>query len=647
MAKKKKSLIDQLVDVGVGTYETVRSPFQLLGTGLLAGGEALASGVDLDDREGIPFWNPEEASEGLSRGAQRYQWSPQTESGKASSDVVMAGLEAVDVPFQMFGEGVEGLTGSETAGDAAYWLTSLGLGGPIKGMTKAITSKLGKATIGDKTRIRRSGWYGKGPGSIAAMGKLPADMAFQGIVQGLNPVNLGRYQQLGISGQAWNTMNKNLAKAMDESLEAGVRSQARRDIVGDISNQYAQKVMYDPMHPAIQAGAPLHNAMKQIFPNSELVSPKNIANNPEVLSRITGMNIRPEVSSHILPHIENFPRIQETGKPVMLAHRAEHPSITGEQFRGAVFTGEKNPVHGLQRAWDNLMTNNVPITAKSLNEERIAINKTIHSENIIRMSEWEAKMAKADKIDAQRKAMEKPPLNDKGEIVKAQRAAKPKLESESPKPIAMQDGDGFISWSFEVRAGPDPLTGSITVRTVLDPKTGRMFNMSIDRLAFGSRNKLANKLVESGIKNSFISLTPRRSSFSDAVLKKHGLDDISLAREQAQGRKSLTTGKGEVSQHAKELRDKTLEEMDMALVTGKATRPPVSAGKTVGDAAATDAIDIMRMTQAPFKPNYMEPFLAGGIPTITSSGNLRKKQKEGLVYGDDGLWSKIGGLLAY
>ena len=87
----------------------------------------------------------------------------------------------------------------------------------------------------------------------------------------------------------------------------------------------------------------------------QLVSPKNIANNPEVLSRITGMNIRPGVASHILPHIENFPRIQETNKPVMLAYRAEHPSITGEQFRGAVFTGEKNPVHGLQRAWDNLM----------------------------------------------------------------------------------------------------------------------------------------------------------------------------------------------------------------------------------------------------------------------------------------------------
>ena len=174
-----------------------------------------------------------------------------------------------------------------------------------------------------------------------------------------------------------------------------------------------------------------------------------------------------------------------------------------------------------------------------------------------------------------------------------------------------------------------------------------MFNMSIDRLAYGSKNALANKLVESGIKNSFISLTPRRSSFSDDVLKKHGLDDVSLAREQAQGTKSLTTGKGDVSQHAKELRDKTLEEMDMALVTGKATRPPVSTGKSVADAAATDAIDIMRMTQAPFKPNYREPFLTGGIPTITSSGNLRKKRKEGLIYGDDGLWSKLGGLLAY
>jgi hypothetical protein len=109
MAKKKKSLLDQLVDIGGGTVETALSLPHLLGTGILAGGEALASGFDWDDREGVPFWNPEEASEGLSRGAQRYQYDPQTESGKASSDVVMQGLELVDKPFEMFGEGVEGL----------------------------------------------------------------------------------------------------------------------------------------------------------------------------------------------------------------------------------------------------------------------------------------------------------------------------------------------------------------------------------------------------------------------------------------------------------------------------------------------------------------------------------------------------------
>ena len=57
--KEKKSLLRKLleagVDIGAGTVETALSLPHLLGTGILAGGEALASGVDLSDREGIPF----------------------------------------------------------------------------------------------------------------------------------------------------------------------------------------------------------------------------------------------------------------------------------------------------------------------------------------------------------------------------------------------------------------------------------------------------------------------------------------------------------------------------------------------------------------------------------------------------------------
>jgi len=645
MAKKKKSLLDQLVDVGGGTVETALSLPHLLGTGLLAGGEALASGFDWDDREGVPFWNPEEASEGLSRGAQRYQYEPQTETGKAGTEAVHKGLEYVDMPFKMFGEGVEGLTGSETAGDAAYWLTSLGLG-PVKGL--ASLGRKGAGALADKSQIYRKGWYSGGEGgrSGTAIAALPTEMITQTLRQSFSPAEKAFYRETGMSRKSQSAIDKALGDINKlEGELAGLTSgtpsyskktleiaRLKRNITSDVSNQYVQKVMYDPTNPAVAPGSPLSIANEAMFPHRATTTFDGLNTDPTVLSKALGMNVPPEVASHIAPRIgQSFTRVQDN-KPIVLAHRTEGAEITGNQMRGKVHNAPNQPKNGVGHAWSNLMDEGKPITSESLLKEIQKLNADINQRNTLAISEWEAKIAKADKIDAQRQAMEKPPLNNKGEIVKAQRAAKPRLEREYPIPKRMQDGDGLVSWQYAVEAGPDPLTGSIDVVSVFNPRTGRIFEMSMDRMAPGAGGiagkipmpaswkkgvgKAADAVAEVGIKNHWISITPaKHQSIPTKYLERHGLDNASLIDEVPKVKKGKAfKSDGDLTDYGRELKDEALEGFGESLVTGDTPTAP-------------KMLDIYK-TMAVGKPKIkFEDYMHLIGPGIVSSQSAQRKKR--------------------
>ena len=561
--KEKKSLLRKLleagVDIGAGTVETALSLPHLLGTGILAGGEALASGVDLSDREGIPFWNPEEASEGLLRGAQRYQYEPKTETGKAGTEAIHKGLELVDMPFEMFGEGVEGLTGSETAGDAAYWLTSLGLG-PVK--AGASLARKGAGALADKSQIYRKGWYSGGEGGRSGLSQamLPIEMGTQAIRQGFSPAERALYRETGMArkGQlAIDDATKNIAKLEDEisglprtsPVHKKKSKEIRRlksTITSDYSNQYVQKMVYDPDNPAIAPGTPLSMANEAMFPHRATTTFEGLNTDPTVLSKALGMDVSPEIAAHIAPRIgQRFTRIQDN-KPVILAHRTEGREITGGQMTGTVHSASTQPKNGVGHAWDNLMTRGDPITAESLIAEIRAIN------------------------EAGTYARGKPyplPKNIKGE-------------------------NGLISWEYAVDAGPDPLTASIDIVSVFNPRTGRIFEMSMDRMAPGVSgivNKIpmpsgwkkgigrkADAVAEAGLKNHWISITPSKvQSIPQKYLKKHGLDDASLIDEVPKTKKGKAfKSDGKLTDYGRELRDEALEGFGESLVTGDVPKAP-------------------------------------------------------------------------
>ena len=184
MDEDKKNI--GLMDMLGGTAETALYIPQALGSVLLS---ALEGGVSKVTPES---WGGGTFGEGFNRGLERYNYQPQTESGKASTDVVNKGMEYLDWPFQQFGEGIEeGATrlgaSSEVSGflgDAAYWGTSL-LSPFPGGLTKGLLSVAkgrpgskfgsgwgrGKLAIQQRLLIQRVKWLGKAYGNPCPQSK--------------------------------------------------------------------------------------------------------------------------------------------------------------------------------------------------------------------------------------------------------------------------------------------------------------------------------------------------------------------------------------------------------------------------------------------------------------------------------------------
>jgi hypothetical protein len=270
--------------------------------------------------------------------------------------------------------------------------------------------------------------------------------------------------------------------AKDLADERSAVNKAKRNVVSDYSNQYVMKTIYDPDNPAIQPGTPLYQINEKIFPSQITTNATEMNKNPSVISEALGLKVEEGVARHISSRItERFTPIQD-GKPVVLAHRTEGADVTGGQMRGAVHTAPQNPQNGLGEAWDRVMSRNESVTLDGLNKELSAIN--------------------AERVSAGKKPF---PSLRKG-----------------------QEENGLISYEFAVNAGPDPLTGSVDVIGVFNPRTGKIFQVSMDRMALGAGLGIVDKIGEMGAKQHWISLTPAQTSVGRSHLTKHGLDNESL-----------------------------------------------------------------------------------------------------------------------
>ena len=571
-----------LLDVLGGTAETALYIPQALGSVLLS---ALEGGVSKAAPES---WGGGTFKEGFDRGLERYNYQPQTESGKASTDVVNKGMEYLDWPFQQFGEGVEygsGLLGAspelaDAIGRGAYWGTSLLSplpGGPTKGLLSAAKGRVGSkfgsgwgrgkiaGSAADKSQIHREGWYkdvvkGRNPLAVFNTAK---EMVREGLWQSLSPVERHWYKERGMSRMSQEAIEENMTRirnfegtdqsawlkkrtedylgqdiprkaaekraAKDLADERSAVNKAKRNVISDYSNQYVMKTIYDPDNPAIQPGTPLYQINEKIFPSRVTTNATEMNQNPSVISEALGLKVEDDVARHISSRItERFTPIQD-GKPVVLAHRTEGVDVTGGQMRGVVHTAPQNPQNGLGLAWDRVMSRNEPVTLDGLNKELSAIN--------------------AERVSAGKKPF---PSLRKG-----------------------QEENGLISYEFAVNAGPDPLTGSVDVIGVFNPRTGKIFQVSMDRMSLGAGLGIVDKIGEMGAKQHWISLTPAQTSVGRSHLTKHGLDNESLLELAGVSpqTKGLINNEGYLTPKGRGIVNNALEQIGEASYTGTIPKP--------------------------------------------------------------------------
>ena len=568
---KKKKLLDGLLDVLGGTAETARFLPQALGSVLMAAPEAGAAALDFSDRptwlggegsEGMPFWSKEQGAEQFDKAMGRYMPQPQTESGKASTEVLGDAVGLIDWPFAEFGRGVEGMTGSPGAGEAAYWLTSLGTG-----LTKPIATAIKKgviAPISTEAKLLRQGWYNKNPlGRAQHYVRMPAEMLANKAVTTIGPQ--AAYDAARGFSSATTSAMRSIQNKIDNPVPGADIPKLKRSYVSEVSKELSMRRQY-----GLEIPPDLALAGKGIFPNEIQVTGRQLLDNPQTLSELTGMQITDEVAGHITPHIVREFNALERGIPLNLAHKVESLESTGRMMTTALKSTRhktllKNdhlinpdwpaykttkatksdkagtpyrakisdqPLYSMQEAWDSLMTKR---SKGQLPDRRLTAQDFLNEIDELNLAKRSAYQKELDLYNSGKR------INSKGEIKPLARSkADGSIVSKKPEPPTflnrppgmgdkfrqLTDKDGLISWGFEGLTG-DQLLGHVRVRTVLNPETGRMFQIGMDQLALGAGKGWLNKITEGGMKNQFISITPQRMSFSDDILAKHNLKDLS------------------------------------------------------------------------------------------------------------------------
>ena len=564
-----------LLDVAGGTHETLGFLPSALGSVLMAAPEAGAAALDWSDRpewlggegsEGMPFWNREQGAEQFDKAMNRWQYRPKTktQSGAASTAALGDAVGLIDWPFAEFGRGVEGMTGSPGAGEAAYWISSI-----LPGLTKPIATAINKgviAPLSTEAKLLRQGWYSGNPmGRAQHYVRMPAEMVARKTLSTVGPQ--AAYDAARGFSSATTSAMRSIQNKIDNPVPGADIAKLKRTYVGEVAKELSMRRQY-----GLEIPPDLAQAGRGIFPNEIMVTGRQLLDNPQTLSELTGMQISDEVASHITPHIVREFNAIERGLPLNLAHKAEgistgkmmtislrskhyrpvlkHDELinpnwparktkigtrkdkAGTPFRAKI---SNQPMYAMQEAWDSLMTKrskgqfpNRRFTAEDFLSEIDELNLAIKSkyQNV---------------LDQRAKGLGP----DGNKLRKNAAVPEPPVFWNRPPGMGdkfrqLTDKDGLISWGYEGLTG-DQLLGHVRLRTVLDPATGRMFQIGMDQLALGAGKGWLNKITEPGMKNQFISITPNYSSFRHELLTKHGVKDITH-----EGSALATRGKADV-----------------------------------------------------------------------------------------------------
>ena len=580
-----KGLLTDTADV-VGTAAAL--PFrtaQEIGGGLLGLIEGAVSGLTLD---GVPDpvrghfpsigYSGEEFKQGLVRGSDRWRkgtdmLSTEKHGGKIggeTQELVHKGFEYADLPFQMFGEGagewakVMGASAgtADWVKDIAYWTTSLA--GP-KGMHNA--AKMAKVPVAELARhlkIYRDGWYTSKAGRPLQVGvAMPTEAAMSRTVAAWSPY----YAALTEAGLT-PTASASIARATASIEKTGkVSTKDARTIYNEVANQYGQLLLSGkPIPPHLQAAARL------VFPGQAKVAVAadgSIPNMSAALSN-TGFDISPEVASLITPVMKGE-YDWTPGTEINLLNKIESGSSTGRMMSGSLSRSglskkvdldgdnpnyqwieddlvnpdwpsyktkgsekshkaklQESSFHAMEAAWDSLMTKRANgefgamyrFTSNDFINEVGSLNRKIADDYTSALADWKkaggAYNRKGVKRPAEPVFLATPSKGDGATNI-------------ADNVVNVKNADGSYTSSGHVRFGSTAKTGDYLLGTVrqthiLNPETGRMFNLAHDQLDLGSGVPIIESAIRSRMPGGrVVSLTGSNMSFADDVLRKHNL----------------------------------------------------------------------------------------------------------------------------
>jgi len=520
----------------------------------------------------------------------QYRPKTKTQSGAASSAALGDLVGLIDWPFAEFGRGVEGMTGSPGVGEAAYWISSLGTG-LTKPIATAIKKGVIAPLSTEAKLLRQGWYSGNPMGRAQHYVRMPAEMVARKTLSTVGPqaaydaargfssatTSAMRSIQSKIDNPVPGADIPKLKRSYvnEVAKELSMRRQYGLEIPPDLAQAgkgifpreiqvTGQQLLDNPQTLSELTGMQITDEVAghitphivREFNALERGLPLNLAHKVESLESTGKMMTTSLKASRQKPLLKNDHLINPDWPPIKTT-TATRSDKAGTPYRAKI---ADQPLYSMQAAWDSLMTKRskgqIPdrrFTAQDflneIDELNLAKKAKFQKELDLRAMGWrEATEGKT--VASKKRYRESETVNLNGETIKVFKLQYNKngsiKTSLKHRPVFLNrppgigndfrqlndrgfrsaGKDGLISWGFEGLTG-DQLLGHVRVRTVLNPETGRMFQIGMDQLALGAGKGWLNKVTEGGMKNQFISITPQRMSFSDDILAKHNLKDLS------------------------------------------------------------------------------------------------------------------------
>ena len=452
-----------------------------------------------------------------------------------------AGGEVLDIPFRALEEGVENITGSDAAGDAAYWGSQMVGPGLVKGALN-LFSKFGKTVskhVGIDQRPqgdiiskgvtgitrRRGGHYGEHPFDRASQGAESAMRATASAIEGImSPQAAAIMKKHGVAPVAVRRIQSSRKILDNPNVKAETKKHAEKVLIAELRKVQAM---------VLKEGKPVSPELAQIV---EAYHPRKI--------EVTGVPKPKQLQSVLegdipLPElrllIDDMSKYVDEGRPNIYAFGGNpqqtamsgtrHSKILSEN-PAELFVTKNSTYDMIGDIWsrisegqrfDTIQNKWFPKPTPGAHGKRVTKYNSLdpmefNSDTINKIM---GSKTKARKKVLKREAEEKYPL--------ASRFKKgfSRIQSENvgAETVKIKGKDHILYHS--VRGSDDPLLASTPAALLLNPRTGTTRVLAYDEFDLGSG--LTKRVLETGFKKGFWTVNSGTFTYPDSILRRVGV----------------------------------------------------------------------------------------------------------------------------